>query len=338
VALSPSKLDEAADCIRRPAWQAIDPLPYEQGEAAALGSEIHQVAEDYHTHGKQPDRSTPAGKAFYPALAYVPRPLSGTAEGKFSFRVAGLEFSGLIDLACSVADLPQDWVPHTNIDGTEAPEWDPAWPVVIDYKSVKALSKDYMLNDKASFLQNRQAIVYAAKRLVETRASNLVLWWIYLRRPQWDEQKKVWTGRPKAELKYALVSLAEVTEAFGRLVVPVAKRLTIIKAEKPNPLDLPPNPDSCLRYGSKYACPRIKQCNLSVAEELSGMDLLDEMNAETAAPVTAEVAKPKKGINPPKTTKSEPIAEAYVSPTLSHNPDAELGRALRLLLAAWKSA
>lgn len=334
MAHSPSKLDESADCIRRFAWQVVDPLPYTKSPEAELGDLIHAVGEDYHTHGKMPDSATVAGKAFKPALQYVPRPLTGNAEGKFRFRVAGQEFSGRIDLSCHVRDLP-----------CPPPGWDPDWPVVIDYKSVKALSKRYMLEDRSDFLQNRQAIVYAAKRLVETKATHCVLWWIYLRRPSLNEAGQ-YVGRPAAELRFACVDLREITEAFGRLVFPLAQKLTQIRTNKTNPLDLDPNPESCLRYGERYACPRIKQCNLDLADTLKGLedvDLLDEMQAETSAPETKEQPKPAarktKGINPeplagqdkPEDTSKKPAKDAPASDgTVSWS---ELGDAVRVIKA-----
>lgn len=331
MALSPSKLDEAADCIRRPAWQALDPLPYVQGREAEFGSLVHQVAEDYHTHGKAPDRNTREGQVFLPGLKYVPKPLCGRAEGKFRFRVAGVEFSGLIDLACSVGDLPAEHRPDLPAET----------PVVVDYKSVKALSARYMLDGEQAFLCNRQALTYAAKRLVETRQQVCVLWWIYLRRGAWDEQRECWVGRPAAELRWSAVSLAQVTEAFGRLIHPLAVKLTQIKLTKPNPLDLPPNPDSCLRYGPKYACPRIKQCQLTLADQLKEMDvrdLLDELNAEEGPvePAPAKAAKKAKGINP-EPIKVEQEAKVPMNEG-ARNTDADLGKAVRLLFAAWKNA
>lgn len=247
--------------------------------------------------GKAPDESTIAGRAFLPALPYVPRPRSGTAEGKFELTLGKLGFRGMIDLACTVGDLP------------DAAEFDYAEdvPVVIDYKSVKSLGADKMLKDEAEFLNDPQAIVYATKRLVQSKSKWVVLRWIYLRRAaEWDGQEWKPKGKPKAQPQTVVLSREQVEDAFRRIIFPLANQLVQIKLTKPDPLSLPANADSCMRYGPKYACPRIGQCNLSPMEKITmARDLLAELDSEEETQVKEEPKKaapaPKagKGINPP---------------------------------------
>lgn len=329
MSLSPSKLSDAAGCIRRFAWDEVDPLPYVQNREAELGQAVHRVGQDYHEIGKAPDPNTDEGKIFRPALPHVPTPRKGTCEGKFDFRVGALEFTGVIDLSCNSGDLPGAW---------------PGMPAVLDYKSIKALTAKRMLGvklgkdmsrerwyelNKPSFLADLQALIYAAKRLVQTKQQRVFLRWLYLRRGEYDEKTGELVVKPKAEPRDTILTLAEVTEAFGRLVHPLATRLVQIRRDKTDPLSLPPNPNRCMLYGPKYACPRIGQCNLSANDALqleddSDMDLLDElMQEENEKPAPAREPEKPKGINPEPLKPASAAAKSANADTPAKSANAD---------------
>jgi hypothetical protein len=282
------------------------------------------------------------GRVFAQALPYIPRPGVGKAEGEFTANVSGSDYLGFIDLQCMIEDLP----------GSD----DCDMPVVIDYKTkatIRRGDRRNVLEGPGDFLDDPQAILYAAKALVQHKADKVHLRWIYLQAE----------GKPKAFCSDATLSKGEVSAAFGRIVHPIAKQLDALRPAMLDgtldPLTLPPTPATCRKYGEKYACPYESVCNLPPGADLAimddentqgdtDMDLLAKLQnqaktttqpqAETKpAPVAPPVAEAPKGINPPKPMpeKCDKPAECKVPAAVADASDAELGRALRVLIKAW---
>lgn len=328
--ISASQTDKARECLRKLFldWE----VPYDQrapqSEAAALGGDVHKVGEDYHNLGTMPDESTPAGRVFMPALAHIPHPRVGRAEGKFHMTLFGVEYEGLIDLSCMTGDLP----------GTA--HLDPAMPAIVDYKTGKDPGKS-LLEGPGEFMDDPQALLYAMKRLAQTGADQVYLRWLGLKTE----------GRPKAYPSNCVMPRKETAEAFVRVVHPVAEALVFLKAKKKangglDPLTLPPNPARCLKYGAKYPCPWIERCALTPREMLGtdevymGPNMLANLQAQfgqgqaapAATPAPAAQAAPAPfgggapapfgatGINPKPLAAPAPAAAAAPAPMASPAP------------------
>jgi hypothetical protein len=344
---SPSATSKVKGCARKFALGLFE--PYVQGPEAALGDQLHDQADDYQSFGKAPDLTTTAGLMLDVGMPYMPHPRTGTAEGKVSWITPdGLRHNFRMDLRGFVRDLPQT-----------IPGIDPDMPYVLDYKSQKdkdGREKDSQLRDKASFLADEEAILYAFKAMYDSNKRECYLRWLYLRGPKWDSV----TGlpgklRPKATPRDVIVSLDEVVSAYHRTYAPFAKvvdqiydvkdkkKLTVLSA-----MSLPPNPFQCTKYGAKYACPHIDRCALppdsllttqeeSYGMQLQGNDLFAAMSAAMNPPSAIEAAiatpvqvavNPQPAVNPlafmtpavPVTTT--PVVDMPSSPAFVNPPEA----------------
>jgi hypothetical protein len=366
VSVSASQTDKARSCWRRWAFDAFDPIPNESPElqaAAEGGSALHKVAENYHMHGRAPDPSTLEGRAFKAALPFVPPPRTGKAEGEFTMTVSGVEYGGFVDL--ELEDHRGLYPLREQAEGLSA------LPGVLDYKSkgeIRRGERTNIIEGDAAFYDNPQTLIYATRALVKYRQAPAVyMRWLYIKRLD-----KI-TQQPKVFPSDAIMDRARTVAAFGRIVHPIAKTITHLRQHPIDPLTLPPNPATCMRYGSKYACQYMARCNLSPGDVLRGADsnqttedismgLLDDLKAKqtatatavpataktpdkaeaptsalSAAPASAEGAAPK-GINPPKREAVLTPAPTSAPVSIENASDAELGRALRVLLKAYKGA
>lgn len=285
---------------------------------------MHEVGEAYAKRGETPndepyvfvdeDGQTQTWlspkKAFLPALAFLPRPKLGKAEGKFHVKIDGVAYLGFIDLVCHADDIGLD---H-------------GCPVVIDYKTKDTLEARGMHEGPGTFLSDPQAVLYAYKTMRSTGFDRVFLRWIYIKRK----------GRPGAKAVDALLTLAEVEEAFLTVVHKPAGQMVQLRAKKKlvDPLSVPYNADTCMAYGPKWACKRVSQCKLTSRQKLEGRggnmdDLLAELEAMDKAPAkpskAAVAAEAPKGVNP------EPL-KAEVVKSSGAPSDAEIGRVVRFLL------
>lgn len=294
--VSASQVSRARGCLRRWAWERVAPVPpkLEHESRLQVGRDVHAVAEAYHKSGQAPDRSSPAGRVFLPALPYLPPPRSGQAE--LQVFLYEPDFVGYVDLLAPARDMP----------GFPAgPEW-----VVLDYKTKDSFSSKGMFTGPGDLLTDVQALVYSTWFFrANPDQTCLGLRWLYLRV----------SGRPAARVCDAILTREQVQEAYERLVRPTAERLIALRSKPLEPLTLEPNPLECTRYGARYACPYISRCQLTPAQKLEGamnMGLLEDLRAKhgnknqtetkpaqaVATPIqdlTAQ-AKAAKGVNPPE--------------------------------------
>ena len=233
-----------------------------------------------------PDRTDPEGALFLLALPHIPPPLSGTAEGEFRLWVSGIEYQGLIDLYYE----------------------DGEYVVVLDYKSSKN-PKKHGLHTKEAMLQDPQCLIYAVKGLVASGKDQVKLKWLYLK----CEGKKACIP-----VEFVLTK-AEVTEAFGRIVHPKAKKIVQLKKKYPRVkadteeerirlsterlLTFEPNEASCYQYGP---CKFLGLCSGNTKEDKDMEDLFAELQKEMGA-------EPAKGVNPPE-GKKEPGPKTEAMP------------------------
>ncbi len=310
---SPSAVSKVKGCARQFALNLFE--PYVQGPEAALGDEVHDAADDYQKFGKAPDLTTTAGLMLEPGLPYMPRPRTGTAEGKVRWTFEGLTHNFRMDLNGFCRDLPG------TLDGTL-----PDMPYVLDNKTQKdkdGREKDQQLWGKAAFLADEEAVLYALRRMEETGWRWCYMRWLYLRGPKPPNADGT-PGklRPRARPSDVILSWDECLDAYRRTYAPFAavvdkiydardkRHLTVVSA-----MSLPPNPNQCTKYGVKYACPHIGKCNLSAEQiaietskgegyymnQLQGADLFAAMSAAMNSnnqPAAQTLTNPQPVVNP----------------------------------------
>ncbi len=228
-----------------------------------LGIELHDISEKYLKSGHQPDRLTQAGSMFISGLPFLPPPRAGGVEGEFVLSVAGHDYGGKLDYMG----------PLYNVSG--AGEYVRIGHGLLDHKTSKN-PKAYMLQGKRDqaierpkkrgtgtitdhtkgFLDNIQAVIYAAQYLVRTNSDSVMLRWLYYKS----------VGSPEAVPSDIVLTRGEIEEAFGRLVHPLAERAARLWSDKKHPLSLAPNPDRCHVYNRD--CHYKSQCNLTLSDHL----------------------------------------------------------------------
>ncbi len=332
--ISASQIESLNICERMYGGRYLCGFKYIKNEAASLGNETHTIAENYHKHGKRPDRTTLAGRLFLLGIKYAPHPGVGHSEGEFVLKIGGISYKGLID----------------HIDGAH----------VTDYKTTGDLNADHILRVKEQFLANPQALIYAVKALVVTKAPEVRLTWIYMEAKWKGKAEKKEKVATRAEPFSVVLSKAEVEEAFARVVHPPAEKLVQLRksrVDKKAPekeklakfFSLTPNLNSCYKFGR---CQFYDLCHNEepTGEEMNTNDLAEKLRAQLAG---------AKGVNPPElkaavdTAKQAPAAtdngqrqmtmEEYRAAVATQpaphsaaqfDADAELGRAVRVILRA----
>lgn len=230
----------------------------------SLGIELHGISEVYLKSGVRPDRLTQAGSMFIAGLPYLPPPKAGGVEGEFILSVSGHDYGGKLDYMGPLYNVTND---HKYVQIGHG---------LLDHKSSKN-PKAYMLRGKRNetierpkkrgtgttrdefkgFLDNIQAVIYAAQYLVRTNSDKVMLRWLYYKS----------VGAPEAVPSDIVLTRGEIEEAFGRLVHPLAERATRLWSDKSHPLTLAPNTERCHVYNRD--CHYKSQCNLSLADHLS---------------------------------------------------------------------
>lgn len=219
-----------------------------KSNSLTLGIELHDISEKYLKFGTQPDRLTQAGSMFLSGLPFLPPPKTGGVEGEFVLTVDGHAYGGKLDYMGMLYD-----------------NFAPIGPGLLDHKTSKS-PKRYMLQGKRNqgegyhetkgFLDNIQAVIYAAQYLVRQNVDSVRLRWLYYKS----------VGAPMAIPSDIVVTREEIEEAFGRLVHPLAEKSAALSAVKAHPLTLAANPDRCHIYGRD--CHYKPQCALTLKDHL----------------------------------------------------------------------
>ena len=333
--VSPSSID-AFECERKGAGQYIAKWPREQNASAALGSELHGIAEPYLIKGTQPDEFTKAGNLFVRGLPYLPPPGSGDVEGKRHIELDGVPYVLVIDYR-----------------GRKVPGFG-GKRVVLDHKTSKN-PKKYGLWGKPAFLQNPQSVLYSTYDIIQADDDEANLRWLYYRT----------SGSPKAEPSDCTLTRTELEDVFEDVVGSKAKRILHLRTVVTDPNELDPNTDVCDKYGGCPYHPRAGgQCTVTKTQQIRGAvrqvekkettmaegNLLARIAARKAAAAAgggASAPEEKEDkINPPEAQeeKAEETpapaerpsarrkAAAPIEPSSDAPSDADIGRVVRFLL------
>ncbi len=272
MAISPSAIEVYDDCKRKYAgkyWGADFGWPRApQAKSAALGSEVHAIAEAYLLTGKQPDRLSAAGDIFISGMGYLPGPGAGGVEGEYNASISGIEYNLIIDYRGPLPARAMFEGRNEDVDR-----------VVLDHKTSSNM-KEHGIWGREAFLRKPQPLIYGAADLIKSKDSKTRLRWLYYSTK----------GARKALPSDATLTRAEVADGFGKLIHPTAFEMVQLKKARPDPNSVEANPNACKNYGG---CPFRERaggpCRITRAQAIAGMfgvpaegntmGLLDELKA-----------------------------------------------------------
>lgn len=287
-----------------------------------MGTVLHSFAEGYLVDGTTPDLLTKEGNLFLKGLPYLPGPKAGHVEGNLIFTYDGVTYNGFIDFR---GPLPA----NAKFMGEEKD----IRRVVLDHKTSSSPDK-YGLWGVEAFLANPQSVLYGAYDVIESGDAQANLRWLYY-----------WTkGSLRAKPSDAVLTRAQLEDAFEPVVHLPAKEIVRLKVLSPEPMDIDPSPESCSKYGG---CPYQDRCGLTNAQKIAGamratektkkqneskenkMGALDRMKANQAkvngaagtSSGTEAAAEKEDKINPPeakqeaKKEEEKPAAKAETKKT-----------------------
>jgi len=268
--ISASQINAWNDCKRKWAWKYIAKIYPDPHPAAALGTEVHALLEEYvqtkRAWAYDNHDGTPRKAAYIAAeaLAHLPPLAAAQTEVPFEYRVPGnnLIFNGYRDLL-----LPG--------------------VAVYDYKTT---SDFRWAKTETTLLRDPQAVIYAHISIEESNVDAIDATWLYLR-----------TRNPTAQPVTVTFTKEHAALEFSSLVT-LAKEISHTHSTVSNPLALEPTPTMCRSYGG---CPYQGRCNLGPVDlrkslftlntphiGIPDMSILEKLRARQAAGTPATTASP----------------------------------------------
>lgn len=226
------------------------PLPKPpEDEKAQLGSEVHNLLENYQKDGIMWDQSSRAGSIASKALPHLPAPnpraLTET-EFLFDTRRTG-DSQGAVK-------PPILWKGRRDLVVAPGGMFPGSPLTLIDYKTTGNLK---YAKTTETLLDDPQAILYASQTMAEWESPVIDVMWLYLP-----------TGEGKARPVYVRFDVETVKKGFRRLEVlatEIVRAYSTLTDAASVLAQLPANPLHCDSYGG---CPFRGVCNLSPNEEL----------------------------------------------------------------------
>jgi hypothetical protein len=316
--VSPTQVKAWGECPRKWGFRYLDGIKTPQGAAAALGTEVHGILEDYLTNGKAPDVGTKAGKIAAAGLEHLPGPGECEfVETQLLFDWEGILFRGFVDVV---------W---TGADGV---------PVVSDHKT-SSDPKKWGLSE-AALPFDVQSLIYATWLLDLVDAPMVDLRWTYFRT----------RGKAIAFPVDARITREDARQNFKERVEPNAREIiaAVETHQETGALagTLPANPSACGNYGGcdfAVYCVRTQEEVISSIfgksekgkkKEMGLKELLAKKNGRKLPPPRAsEIAK---GVNSPEAPASNEVAReiSKVVGTITGNPQQRKAQAREAAAAA----
>lgn len=312
--VSASEIEVFDLCPRKWAYVYVEGRRGPPNDAAALGTRVHKILEQWLKDGTAPDTLTMEGEIAASGLHLLPPPRTPTlvCEEEFRFTSRRAWYSGFKDFRYRDAN----GLVHVG-----------------DHKTTKNFQWAKSLEE---ILCHSQALIYAVDEFFKNPSDDrLALDWIYYKT----------TGSRKAEPRFQIVTKDEVAELFFEHVDPVAGEITRLHHEVPqdaSALDFAPNFSSCDAFGG---CPFLSICNPSPTQRTqatmtqAGLSLTDKIKAMKAG-------RPVSPIHPPEHTQAPvqsfggifppgaPAAQPALAPTAAAPVQAALPFALPVPQAA----
>jgi len=218
------------------------PAPERKVGQFTLGLKYHKVVEDYQNSGVMPlDPTHPITEMFVAALPYLPAPMSGVSERRFTTVWNGVPFEGTAD--------------HVTYDSK----------VITDHKTSKnpgrygVLTREQKLADVQTvtycsyYLEGKDSITFNHVYAVKHKAAIVMF--------EGAEYSKGASAFPKAVDSKVELSREELGNAFFPLVMEPAERLFEIRSKgrelDPDKMPFPKNSSACREYGG---CPYYSRC------------------------------------------------------------------------------
>lgn len=293
---SASQISTHIECERKWAWGKIAKIETPPSPAAALGSRVHKVLEDYLTEGTSPDfvSDRKAASIATSGLHLLPAPKTEgmLVEKHYAFKSSrtGFVYHGYKD----VFIRPGVPVPSLGFDGSR--------PIVLDHKTTKKIGawpKDLQFDT--------QAALYALHAMARYDSDSADLGWIYY---QTEGASRAHPELARLEAQHAL----RLFDAIEREAEAAANAL----AKGLQPLDLPPDTAACRAYGG---CPyQSSICQLTPSQRIQSR-MSNSIIASLAKRVQGVDAQPSNPeVTPPAATASEAPAQEAPVTTVSEAP------------------
>lgn len=239
-------------CPRRWYFRYVAKIRPPEGNQEALdtGTRLHSIAEDYLSHGKQPDPTDELQLRFMAGLRFLPPPGSGTPEQEIHARISGVDYICILDWLGEAKQIPAPAVGDPGGSEVRAAQH-AGIPAVLDHKTTKNPKKKYDgkktgLSTKEDFLDDPQACLEATIALIRNpTAPAVLLVWVYY----------ATEGHPYAEARYAIVTRKEVVSSFARGVHRWGTTLVQLGRSKRDPLTVAPWVSHCEQFKSRSSDP-----------------------------------------------------------------------------------
>jgi hypothetical protein len=262
---SVTEIDTLFLCRRKWAFRWLQGLKPDR-PAKALGLQVHEALAYWVTSGKPLDRSSEAGRIAFGGISLLPAPRS---EGVDVERWFGLRINGIIVRGCK--DLE---------------EYSRNPPRVTDHKTTSKLQ--YAMTEDALLLDT-QAGVYAADAMVRAGSQTCDVRWIYYPTKGKALPLVVERNLTRSDVEPTLARCVQAGSAIQR-----------IRSSRITPLEIPPNPRACDRYGE---CEYLDLCrdvsrSRKVRQNMSEPESLDDF--------LSSLEKKPQAINPPPKEEAKP--------------------------------
>lgn len=307
--LSATQVDKFRECPRKWAWEYLAKIKSPPSSGQRLGTRLHSIQEAWLLNSQPPDVMEEMELAakdghmvkYFPGqiaqagLHLLPPPGSASVESCFIMSTAESSWVGYLDFMTLVDAQGQCWYPDPVV--AQMPDHD---VVVGDHKTTREWKWAKTVEDLRADIQ---ANLYAAAAMEAMAKDRTKSRWIYYKT----------TGRPEAravDLIFNREDVSKQVEGIDR----DARDIHRLYVLQPNPLDLPPNPDACERFGG---CPHVNRCNLTVVERMQAnraMETMDQILARKRAERDAREGNGAGAVPPPAPPPPPMAAQAPPPP------------------------
>lgn len=224
--VSATQIDTFCDCQRKWAWNKIEGLKAPPAASAQLGSDVHNRLEHFLLKGAL-DTSDRIGQIAAAGIRHLPRPGTCDVEKNFVIESEIARYRGKMDA---------HWV-------------DKSVSHVLDHKTTSdfkwAKTPEMLVDDV-------QANVYATAAMIEDGTSVVDQTWVYY----------LTSKKPRSKVVRLRVHRDDAEPRFEKIEATVKQMRTIV-AEGKRALELPPSPQTCMKYGG---CAFVSNCQLTTKE------------------------------------------------------------------------
>lgn len=287
---SVSQIETFELCPRKWAFEKMDGVYVKPNKFAALGTEVHDVLEDFLSKGKPIDTDTVAGRIAKPGVKYLPFPKTPgmRVEKWFSIIFGVAAYRGLKDVEIIQANR--------------------ARPLVLDHKTTRSWK---WKKSKQELLSDTQAGIYAADAMQKTGAEEVDLRWVYYKTE----------GKPNSDPVDAVINREQVSRILTRTDQTARRIVQVLQTHK-RALDVMPDFRGCSAYGGcpfreTHCKPKANQVlKAIVAQQLTKERRENKKSGSTTSDFLAEMSNRKKnksgggGERDPQPIEVDDVAQA----------------------------